>query len=329
MLLNLEAVRKLKDVVQDYYNEDYYYPRTTHRQRNRMSHMFLEEAGKLLDQKAESTLKHAVEQYMEGEISYEQYSDVVEYISKEEGERGAAYGRESARNQAFKKAQKLLDEAKKRNDELKLTKEKKEYEAKRIEMVERLREAEKTSLAAIEVAKNKAGEQIVALVAQQKDILLADHEAVGQRTEQKIEELLVTKIAQAQEQAAQEIREQELLKPGRDAAQAAIRRAMDFEQRVQREKRWKYVLLVLTGLLSVGIIMGKVFFSWPDWSILFVLVGAILFFCIFALIDTKKWDERVKQNKREIGLYQTRGGEYAGLSDETRQAQLIERLTEK
>jgi hypothetical protein len=294
-----------------------------------MSHMFLEEADKLLDQKAESTLKHAVERYMNGEISYEQYIEIVECASQEEGERGAAYGRESARNKTFEKAQKLLDEAKKRNDELKLTKEKKEYEAKRIEMVVHIREAEKSSLDAIESARTEAGEQVRALVEQQKDALLADHEAIEQQTEQKVEALLTTKIAQAQEQAIQEVREQELLKPGRDAVQAAIRRAEDFEQRVQREKGWKYFLLVLTGLLSVGIIMGKLFFFWPDWSILFVLVGGILFFCIFALMDTKKWDERVKQNKREIGLYQTRGGEYAGLSDEKRQARLIERIAEK
>lgn len=171
---------------------------------------------------------------MEGEISYEQYLESVECTSQEEGERGAAYGRESARNKTFEKAQKLLDEAKKRDDELKLTKEKKEYEAKRIEMVERLREAEKTSLAAIEGAKNEAGEQVVALVAQRKDVLLADHEAIEQRTEQKVEALLTAKIAQAQEQAIQEVREQELLKPGRDAVQAARQRAGNFEQRVQR-----------------------------------------------------------------------------------------------
>jgi hypothetical protein len=329
MLLNLEAVRKLKDVVRDYYNEEYYYPRTTHRQRNRMSHMFLEEADKLLDQKAESTLKHAVERYLDGEISYEQYIEIVECTSQEEGERGAVYGRESARNKTFEKAQKLLDEAKKHDDELKLIKEKKEYEAKRIEMVVHIREAQKASLVAIESARTEAGEQVRALVEQQKDVLLADHEAIEQRTEQKVEALLTTKIAQAQERAIQEVREQELLKPGRDAVQAAMRRAVDFEQRVQREKRWKYFLLVLTGLLSVGIIMGKLFFFWPDWSILFVLVGGILFFCIFALMDTKKRDEQVKQNKQKIGLYQTRGGEFAGLSDEERQARLIEQIAEK
>jgi cellobiose-specific phosphotransferase system component IIA len=329
MLLSLEAVRKLKDVVQDYYNEEYYYPRTTHRQRNRMSHMFLEEADKLLDQKAESTLKHAVERYMDGEISYEQYIEIVECTSQEEGERGAAYGRESARNKTFEKAQKFLDEAKKHDDELKLTKEKKEYEAKRVEMVMHIRQAEKASLAAIESAKTEAGEQVRALVDQQKDVLLAGHEAIEQRTEQKVEALLTTKIAQAQEQAIQEVREQELLKPGRDAVQAAIRRAMVFERRAQRDKWWKYVLLVLTGLFSVGIVIGKLFFFWPDWTILFVLVGGVLFFCIFSLVDTKKRDEQVKQNKQKIGLYQTRGGEFAGLSEEERQARLIEQIIEK
>src|SRR6266851_7172961 len=96
MLLNPTAVRRLKDVTA--YN---YWPNTTHEQRNELARMFNEEAAKLLDQKAESTIKHVVELYSRGEIPYERYMELIEEVSKEEEVQGASYGGEYARNRAF------------------------------------------------------------------------------------------------------------------------------------------------------------------------------------------------------------------------------------
>lgn len=107
MLLNPMAARRLKDVTA--YT---YYPLSTHARRNELARMFNEEAQKLLDQKAESTIKHLVERYSNGEITHEQYLELVEQVSKEEEARGAAYGGEYARNRAFEYAQKVLDRAK-------------------------------------------------------------------------------------------------------------------------------------------------------------------------------------------------------------------------
>lgn len=123
MLLSPTAVRRLKDVTA--YG---YYPDTTHEQRNRLARMFNEEAGKLLDQKAESTIKRAVELHSKGDISYEQYMEMIEEVSKEEEARGASYGGAYARNRAFEFAQKALDRAKEQAHALSLADAQKQYE---------------------------------------------------------------------------------------------------------------------------------------------------------------------------------------------------------
>lgn len=88
MLLNQKAVEKLKSVTE--VTGYYWYPYRTHAQRNELSRIFIEEAGRLLDQQAESTIKHGVELYCKGNISYEQYSELIEQVSRDEEARGAA-----------------------------------------------------------------------------------------------------------------------------------------------------------------------------------------------------------------------------------------------
>ncbi|BCL81568.1 hypothetical protein ccbrp13_40330 [Ktedonobacteria bacterium brp13] len=107
MLLNPIAVEKLKDVTRRYH-----WTMITHSQRNELARMFIEEAGRLQDQKAESSIKHVVEVYSKGEITHERYIELIEQMSKEEETRGASYGGAYARNRVFDFAQKALDRAK-------------------------------------------------------------------------------------------------------------------------------------------------------------------------------------------------------------------------
>jgi hypothetical protein len=123
MMLNPDAVAKLKAVT-----GNYSWPYITHAQRNELARVFIQEAGRLLNQEAESRVKHAVECHSKGELSYEEYMELIEQISCEEEARGATYGGTYARNRVFDFAQKVLDREKKRIYDLSLADARKQFE---------------------------------------------------------------------------------------------------------------------------------------------------------------------------------------------------------
>ena len=126
MLLNPRAFARLKSVTRITS-----WPATTHAQRNEAARLFLDEVGRLLDQKSESIIKYAVERYSKEEISHEQYLELVDQVSREEEARGAAYGAEYARNRAFDFAQKALEKEQERTYTLALVEAKKQHELAR------------------------------------------------------------------------------------------------------------------------------------------------------------------------------------------------------
>lgn len=322
MLLAPEAVKKLQIVVQDYFNDEGGYSGTTHRQRNAMAHAFLEEVGKLLDQQAESVLKRAVEQYMSGALSYEQYMEIVERVSREEGERGAELGRVSARNKAFETAQKALDAAKQREDTLALLQARKEYEAKKVEADTTFQEEVQSALSAIGAIKEEASKDLVHMALDQKERLTLDQQVIREQSKAVFEQLLTEKIAQAQAKAIQDVREQEWLRPGREAAEQAVARAKALRERVNREQRRKRVLLVGLGLLIFVLLALALLLSWPVWTsgIVAALFAGFMILDLFWRPATYEASRRM----RLIELYQARAGEFAGVSEEERHARLVE-----
>lgn len=149
MLLSPKAVRRLKKVTQSYWYN--WYPKATHTERNELSRMFLEEVNKLLDQKSESLVKRAVEQYVNGDLSYEQYLQRVEQIAQEEGERGADYGRTYASNQVFSLAQKEVERVKKHREGLEVLEAKQQMERERAETVTHIKATEQAALTALTI----------------------------------------------------------------------------------------------------------------------------------------------------------------------------------
>lgn len=93
--------------------------------------MFIEEAGRLLDQKAEQIIKHTVELYCRGEITYERYCELIDQVSRDEEARGATLGGAYARNHVFDFAQKAFEQEKDRIHALTLAEAQKNYEVER------------------------------------------------------------------------------------------------------------------------------------------------------------------------------------------------------
>ncbi|MBO0781656.1 MAG: hypothetical protein J2P37_22775, partial [Ktedonobacteraceae bacterium] len=224
MLLSPQAVRRLKDVTA--YNN---WPNTTHEQRNELARMFNEEAGRLLDQKAESTVKHVVELHSSGDITFERYIELIEEISREEETRGAAHGGEYARNRVFEFAQKALDRAKDRAHALQLSDAKRQYELEKRKTEQGLREVVQQGMVDVKTAVQQHDADLKATAHEQKAGLVQDQERLVAHTKTEIEQVILARLQEERARREREIHEEEAARPAREAARTAIARIADLE----------------------------------------------------------------------------------------------------
>ncbi len=320
MLINPRAIEKLR-----YVTTINYYPNTTHAQRNEFIRLFIAEAGRLLDQQAESAIKHVVELYVRGDIPYERYMEQIEEIGQQEATRGAAYGAEYARNRAFDFAQKVLDLTREQAYALALVEAQKQYEIERQKSEQQLTEAMQRALGALEITLQQYDADLKATAQEQKEGIIQDQEALVRSTKEEIEHILSSRLQDEKEQREQEIREQEELRPTREAARTAIEHVAKLEKRSQFQKRIKYGLMGLGAFVFLALLVLLLFVPLPQWAIvLLLIVAASIFFTPFFWKSSIS-DEKLVEHKRQIALYQTGSGDYAPLSDAERVGLLIQR----
>jgi hypothetical protein len=325
MLLSPLAVKRLKEATTFYYYD--WYPYATHSRRNELSRMFLEEAEKLLDQKAESAVKHLVEQYHRGEISYERYSESVEDISQEEGKRGAAYGQEYARNQVFDLAQKELEKIKKREHDLSLTDAKKQYEAEKRKTEQQIKEVVQQSLVAIEAAKQQHEASLGEVAKTQTQTLQQDQHAIVETTKTEIEQILLKRLQEEREQITKQITEQEDLRPAREAAQRAMALVEARERKAIIQKAIKNTAMGVGWILLAFILIALFFQFLANWAL---ALGIVVF--IGLRIIALFWKDvvpegKLAEDKRQISLFQTQSEDYAGREEKERSALLLQRIS--
>lgn len=321
MLLNPIAVKKLKAVT-----AFGYWPYTTHERRNELAQMFLEEAGKLLDQKAESTVKHVVESYSNGEISYERYIELIEQVSKEEAARGASYGGDYACNRVFEFAQKALDRAKEQAYALSLADEKKQYEVEKQKAAQTIKDLVQQYVVTLETSMQQHDTQFEALTQKQKEDLIQNQESILEHTKTEVGHIISGQLQEERDKLEREIHEQEEMHPSREAARVAIERVALLEKKAQSHKLRKYALMGLgvVGFLSLAILL--LFVSLPQWTILILLVVTASIFITSSLWKSPIPEDKIAGHKRQIALYQAKGGEYAPLSGKERYALLVQRI---
>ena len=322
MLLNPLAVKKLKEVTA--YN---YWPYTTHEQRNELARMFNEEAGRLLDQKAESLVKHTVEIYSKGEIPYERYIERIEQVSKEEAMRGAAYGEEYARNRVFDFAQKALDRAKDQVHALSLTDAKKQYEMEKQKSEQSIKEVAQHSIATLETLTQQRDAEFKTITQKQKEELLHDQESIIERTKTEIEQSISRHLQDERDRQEREIHEQEDIRPAREATRTATERVAVLEKKVRTHKRLKIGLVGLGVVVFLALVIILLFFPpLPQWIIALLLAVIASIFATSSFWKSTISEDNITAYKRQIALYQTKSDEYAALSEEERCALLVQRI---
>ena len=342
MLLNPKAVQRLKRVTESvgYWYNTY----ETHAQRNELARMFIEETGRLLDQQAEQTIKHSVELYCKREISYERYCELLDQVSREEEVRGAAQGGAYARNHVFDFAQRAFEREKDRMHALALAEVKKNVEVERQKADQVVKAAIHQGLAEIatttqqytqqheeeEGKRVQALQDIVAQKITELSSITQTHEGhlqhlVGE-TKAEVDLAISTRWLEETHRREQEIYEQEVRRPAREAARTAIDRVTIQEQQRQVHRRLRNGLIGLSGLLLVPLIILFLLPSVPRWvgALLLLIVAAI---CFMALIWKSPHPEQTLQhNRKEVERFQTQSGEYASLAEEERCSLLVQRM---
>jgi uncharacterized membrane protein len=319
MLLSPLAVEKLKGVTRSWY-----WPYITHEQRNELARMFLQEAGRLLDQKAESAIYHAVERYSKGELPYERYIELIEQVSQDEAAKGAAYGAEYARNRVFDFAQKALDRVQEQAYALALTDAKKQYESEKQKTEQGIKDLMQHYEQTLRTMLEQQETDLTALTQQQKADLMQEHERIVERAKTEIEQVLLKHFQEERNRLEQEIREQEALRPAREAARAAIERVEQRSRRAQAQRRWRGGIFGLGVLVVLALIILLLFVPLPQWVIVLTLLVVIVIFVIASL--WRSADATLAEDRRQVALYQTQSGEYAGKSEEERIALLVQKI---
>jgi hypothetical protein len=339
MLLNPRAVEKLKSVT--WY--PYYY--RTHAQRNEQERRFLEETERLLDQQAESTIKHLVECYCQRDISYEEYSERVEQISKEEEVRGAALGAASARNHVFDFAQRVLDREKEQIATLTLAEAQKNYEVERQKADQVIKDAVQQGLAEIATATQQLDEQkntntqmlqalgdqkvadLNVLTSKQEEHLLHQHEQLMEQTKTQIDQVVFSRLQEEIDKLGQEIHERENLRPARDAARTAIAHVTLQERQLKTYKLFRNGLRVLSALVFSALLLTLIFLSLPQWGIVVLLVIIAAIFIATLIWKSPVSETTVLGNKKEVAFFQTKSGDYGSpLNEEERCTLLVQRV---
>lgn len=321
MLLNPMAAKRLNTITRIGY-----YPYTTHHQRNEAIRVFLEEAGGLLDQQAEGKIKHAIELYTTNEIPYEHYLELIERVSNEEAVRGAAYGGEYARNRVFDFAQTILDQAKERAHQLALVEAKKQYEVEKQKTEQNIKEIMQQYTATLETIVQHYDGNLKMLIQQLKDELVHQQETTIEQTRATSEHVITKHLQDEKDRLEREIREQELLRPARAAAHAAIERVASLEQKEKAHKQWKYGVRGLGMVGFVVLVIALFFISLPQWllSMLLMVIASLILVSVLWKSPIPEGD--IAEGKRQIKLFQTKSGEYAPLSEEERCALLVQKI---
>ncbi len=342
MLLNPKAVKRLKRVTESmgYWHNTY----ETHAQRNELARMFIEEAGRLLDQKAEQTIKHHVELYCKGEITYERYCELIDQISRDEEARGATQGGAYARNHVFAFAQKAFEQEKNRMHALALAEAKKNYEMERQKADQVVKAAIQQGLAEIATTtqqyaqqyEEEEGKRVQALqdIVEQK---IAELNSITQTHEEHLQHLvgetktevdvaISTRWQEETHRREQEIYEQETRRPAREAARAALDRVALQEQQWRVHKRLRNGLIGLGGLLLFAAIILVLLLSLPRWVSALLLAIVALTFLTAWIWKSPLAEETLLHNRKEVGLFQTQSGDYASLSEEDRCRRLVQRI---
>lgn len=341
MLLNPKAVQRLKLVTRarGYYYDTY----QTHSQRNEWTYMFLEEARKLLDQQAEQTIKHTVELYCAGEISYERYSELIEQISKEEEERGALQGGAYARNHVFDFAQKAVDREKERRHALALTEAQKKLEIERQKADQTLKTTIDQGLAEIAAINRQYTQQYDEETGKRVQVWqevvaqkVTELRSLAQKQEEQLHQLVAqtrTEMGEAIDRRweeetrkmEQQMYEKETLRPAREAARAAIDRVTLQEQRVQRYHRLRGGLIGLWVVLLLALVV-TLFSSVPLWISILVIVLIALIFLTIVIWKSPILEQALLYNRKEVERFQTQSDDYTALREEDRCTLLVQRM---
>jgi hypothetical protein len=320
MLINPEAVEKLRDVT-----TMRGYPGTTHRQRNEAIRSFLAEAGHLLDRQAESTVKHAVERYGAGELSYEDYQALIEQVGREEAKRGAALAETFARNRVFELAQRFLDQAQEHARQLQLLEARKQLEQEQQKTERLLRDLMQQHTDELQRFAQQIKEDLTSTHEAARNDVLSTHQTLLEQTRQQVDRIILQYLQEERERQQREIREQEEQRPAREAVRTAIERVRLLEQRYSRHQ-WRLRGMVGLGLGIFLVFLVWLFFAPPLWIEISTSLIAVALLVSAALWKNPVPEERLAAARREIALYQARSGEYAPLSEEERRALLLQRI---
>ncbi|MBX5458772.1 MAG: hypothetical protein IRZ31_17915 [Thermogemmatispora sp.] len=149
-----------------------------------MAKAFLAEAGRLLDQQAEATVKDAVERYCAGELPYEDYQEIIQQVSNEEAKRGAAPGETAARNRVFDLAQRLLDQAREHARQLQLIEAQKQLEQEHQKAEQMLRDLQQKHTSELQQYVQQIKEDLTSIHEAVKKDLISTREAAIEQTRQ-------------------------------------------------------------------------------------------------------------------------------------------------
>ena len=257
-------------------------------------------------------------------MTYEQYIEAIEQVSREEEARGATTGGEYARNRTFNFAQKSLEAAQSQTHELSLMDAKKQYEIERRKSEQSMNAVVLQHIANIETIAQQRDTEIRGTAQKQKEELILNQDAIVEQTKTDIDHIISKELQIEKSRMEREIYELEDVRPAREAARAAIKLVEDREKELRTHKRLKSGLALLGVAVFIALIVILTFFpSLKAIAVILLLVFGLIIITV-ALRKSGITEGKIAKDKLEIASFKTKSGDYAPLSEEDQCALLTQ-----
>jgi Flp pilus assembly protein TadB len=108
--------------------------------------------------------------------------------------------------------------------------------------------------------------ELKTITQEQKDEIVQNQSEIIERTKATIEQIISMQLQEERKKREQEIREEEALRPAREATQTAMGRVVTLEKKLRSHQRLKRGLFALGWVLLVVFAVIQLFLPLPQWS---------------------------------------------------------------
>ncbi|BCL81569.1 hypothetical protein ccbrp13_40340 [Ktedonobacteria bacterium brp13] len=182
-------------------------------------------------------------------------------------------------------------------------------------------------IANIESIAQQHDTEIRDITQKQKEDLIHNQENIIEQTKTEIDQIILVKLQAEKDRMERVIREQEIIRPAREAASTAIEHIAVLKQKARNHKQLKNGLVGGFGVVAfVALVISLILLPLQQWVIIMALAALALIFNTALFWRSNITEDKIVEGKRQIAFFQTKSGEYAPLNEEERCALLVQKI---